>query len=92
MFEQDNIFEKVSSAICRNETSSANGRILDAQSLLVALANFNEEERREILFSISCDDAAFIISLFAARCQEDVDAHVRLAPEIDQWAREKGLL
>ena len=65
--------------------------ILDADSLLVALASLCEEDRRELLFSISSDDATLLINLYASACQAEIDACARLAPEVEYWAREKGL-
>jgi hypothetical protein len=82
--------------VSANEDAGENLRyrsqVLDAESLLIALAGLREEDRRELLFSISSDDAGSLINLYASACQAAIDASARLAPEVEYWAREKGLL
>jgi hypothetical protein len=62
------------------------------QSLVHALADFSESERREILFSFSPHEAAQLIENLAAETSIQVAKMARLSPEIKRWAKRKGLL
>jgi hypothetical protein len=92
MSERDKVFDGGSIVSASTSGLVPTSSSLDAESMLFALAELNEEERREILLSISPQAVALLVEILASACTARVSAQSSLAPDIQQWARDRHLL
>ena len=92
MFNEGKVVDKGSESSLEDSEKVRSSPRLDVESLLVTLANLSEADRKEILYSISPEDVIRLVEMLAAETTAKVEAQAFLAPNIDRWARKKGVL